>query len=230
MLWPSTVVQLECSLTLSFLFHSEKVNNTRCKVKCNLGCVVTSINQVCVLNETNTVPITIAGTRHATTEEHWWTTPFNFCDCFAGERPQRSDGFRYFRSSFKTPFGEAAIAMSTDKLCSIRMPAYTFYFLRLFRWLDAECGLNTTFSMVPQNNQAFLVANENLFNNITSYLHQQCCSFCFWLGCGLVGLWVFFRLGVYCGCSPLAHGHPTSTCDAGVNVEIPHLCNFCAIV
>ena len=38
-----------------------------------------------------------------------------------------------------------------------------------------------------------------------------------WLGCGLVGLWVFFRLGVYCGCSPLAHGHPTSTCDAGVN-------------
>ena len=38
-----------------------------------------------------------------------------------------------------------------------------------------------------------------------------------WLGCGLVGLWVFFCLGVYCGCSPLAHGHPTSTCDAGVN-------------
>ena len=38
-----------------------------------------------------------------------------------------------------------------------------------------------------------------------------------WLGCGLVGLWVFFRLRVYCGCSPLAHGHPTSTCDAGVN-------------
>ena len=37
-----------------------------------------------------------------------------------------------------------------------------------------------------------------------------------WLGCGLVDLWVFFRLGVYCGCSPLAHGHPTSTCDAGV--------------
>ena len=37
-----------------------------------------------------------------------------------------------------------------------------------------------------------------------------------WLGCGLVGLWVFFRLGVYCGCSLLAHGHPTSTCDAGV--------------
>ncbi|CAH3143348.1 unnamed protein product, partial [Porites evermanni] len=37
-----------------------------------------------------------------------------------------------------------------------------------------------------------------------------------WLGCGLVGLWVFFCLGVYCGCSPLAHGHPTSTCDAGV--------------
>ena len=38
-----------------------------------------------------------------------------------------------------------------------------------------------------------------------------------WLGCGLVGLWVFFHLGVYCGCSPLAHGHPSSTCDAGVN-------------
>ena len=37
-----------------------------------------------------------------------------------------------------------------------------------------------------------------------------------WLGCGLVGLWVFFRLGVYCGCSPLAHGHLASTCDAVV--------------
>ena len=33
----------------------------------------------------------------------------------------------------------------------------------------------------------------------------------------VVGLWVFFRLRVYCGCSPLAHGHPTSTCDTGVN-------------
>ena len=37
-----------------------------------------------------------------------------------------------------------------------------------------------------------------------------------WLGCGLVGLWVFFRLGVYCDCSPLAHGHLASTCDAVV--------------
>ena len=37
-----------------------------------------------------------------------------------------------------------------------------------------------------------------------------------WLGCGLVGLWVFFRFGVYCGCSSLAHGHQTSNCDAGV--------------
>ena len=35
-------------------------------------------------------------------------------------------------------------------------------------------------------------------------------------GLRVVGLWVFFRLGVYCGCSPLAHGHPPSTCDAGV--------------
>ena len=41
-----------------------------------------------------------------------------------------------------------------------------------------------------------------------------------WLGCGLVGLWVFFHLGVYCGCRPVAHGHPTSTCDAGVNDDI----------
>ena len=40
-----------------------------------------------------------------------------------------------------------------------------------------------------------------------------------WLGCGLVGLWVFFRLGVYCSCSPLAYGHPTSTCNAGVNEQ-----------
>ena len=44
-----------------------------------------------------------------------------------------------------------------------------------------------------------------------------------WLGCGLVGLWVFFRLGVYCGCSPLAHGHPTFTFDAGVKQKLPEI-------
>ena len=36
----------------------------------------------------------------------------------------------------------------------------------------------------------------------------------------VAGLWACgcsSALGCNCGCSPLAHGHPTSTCDAGIN-------------
>ena len=48
-----------------------------------------------------------------------------------------------------------------------------------------------------------------------------------WLGVGglVARLWVGRPVGVLplcdviaVACSPLAHGHPTSTCDAGVNV------------
>ena len=57
--------------------------------------------------------------------------------------------------------------MSTDELCSVWKPADTFHFLGLIGRLDAERCLDTASLMIPQNNQAFLVANQNLQNKNT---------------------------------------------------------------
>lgn len=56
--------------------------------------------------------------------------------------------------------------MSTDEFGSIRMPTDAFHLLWLIRGLDAEGGLDTASLMIPKNNQAFLVANQNLQNKI----------------------------------------------------------------
>ena len=150
--------------TISFFFYSEKVHNTRSEVESDLRCVVATFNQVGILNERNTVPVPIAGTRHSTTEEHRWATPLHFCDCLTREWAKRGDSFRNFKTTLNRPLCETAITMGTDEFCTIRMPADTFNLLRLIRWLDTEGGLHTTSLMIPQNNQTFLVANQDLFN------------------------------------------------------------------
>lgn len=94
------VVDQECQkalflFTCSIGFHSEEVHHTRSEVECNLWSVITTFDQVGILNQRHTMSVTITGPGHPTTEEHRRVTPFHFCDSFAGEWSQRGDSLGY---------------------------------------------------------------------------------------------------------------------------------------
>lgn len=95
--------------------------------------------------------------------------------------------------------------MGTDELCSVGMPAYTLHLLGLVRRLHAERGLDTAPFMIPQNNQAFLVANQDLQNQkntpseqtITNLTVEGCSQRPMWASWKLMYLTFITSMGEY---------------------------------